>query len=90
MKQERIGLDKAAPIRGIVLQTNKYNYNNKHTLCWDCKNATGNCSWSQELIPVKGWTAEPSEKEYGSFTVQFCPEFIRDSIGGGIKRYKQK
>ena len=33
------------------------------TLCWSCKNAVPNleqtrgCSWSRELVPVKGWDA---------------------------------
>ena len=31
----------------------------KETLCWECENATGGCSWSNhwEHSPVPGWTA---------------------------------
>ena len=52
------------------------------TLCWKCRNATGNCSWSERLEPVKGWTAELAKKTatkpYDTYLVRKCPEFISD------------
>ena len=64
------------------------------TLCWDCANATGKCSWSSDLKPVKGWTAVPTKKYvYGgymeSYLVSECPQFKRDAIGAGMKKYKE-
>ncbi len=58
---------------------------NKETLCWECKNACGKCSWSKNFVPVKGWEALPtkikgsfeSETVIDSFLVINCPEFIR-------------
>ena len=44
-------------------------WENKSTLCWECKHATnkyGKCSWSKELKPVEGWTAE------GYITTETC------------------
>ena len=53
------------------------------TICWDCMNANGRCSWSQRLEPVKGWTAEPTIIRYAgkidsSYAVKACPMFIKD------------
>lgn len=31
----------------------------KPNICFDCKKATGKCSWSKNFTPVPGWTAEP-------------------------------
>ena len=61
-------------------------YNKRPTICWDCKNAIGNCSWSDhwEHKPVKGWVAERSDlvnTEGGaveSYIVISCPEFVPD------------
>lgn len=63
----------------------------KSTLCWDCANATGNCSWSEELIPVENWTAQEvvktePERVYTTYIVLECPEFIRDSWYYGLKK----
>ena len=65
----------------------------KHTLCWDCANACGGCSWSDHFdhTPVPGWTAEPAkirmQKSYeDSYIVIECPEFKRDATGGGLYR----
>ena len=56
-------------------------YRHKETICWDCKKASGLCSWSHRLIPVKGWTAEKSKrKTYEGqeiYCVIACPEFER-------------
>ena len=55
----------------------------KETICWECSNATGFCSWSREHKPVKGWEAIPTEYSEGrktvqSFIVQKCPLFSCD------------
>lgn len=53
------------------------------TLCWKCKNAYGNCSWSKRFKPVEGWTAVPTKVNVGykgqtdSFLVIECPQFIK-------------
>ena len=55
------------------------------TICWGCANAVPDgkrgCPWSQDLIPVSGWTVErPKRHDYGrSYTVIDCPMFIPDS-----------
>ncbi len=67
---------------------------NKFTLCWDCKKATGGCSWSNKLRPVKGWTAQEvkptSSKPYTTYLVEQCPEFKRDAYNSGLKRINNK
>ena len=51
----------------------------KQTICWDCKNATGGCSWSNhhEHKPVEGWEAIPTTMGNGvhSFAVLKCPKY---------------
>ena len=52
------------------------------TLCWECANALGNCSWSQSFTPVEGWTAKEIVRERKddikhSYCVVACPEFVR-------------
>ena len=61
------------------------------TLCWDCANATGGCSWASELIPIKGWKAIETKKQtlYSSFIVYECPLFKRDAYRNGLVRYKE-
>lgn len=65
------------------------NYRNKSTLCWDCKRATGLCSWSRyhSPAPVPGWIAQDTsfrEKIGGMYymrqryCVLDCPLFIPD------------
>lgn len=64
----------------------------KFTLCWDCKNATGNCSWSENLKPVNGWKAERTHihsTDIDSYMVYECPKFVRDAIYGGQRKYKE-
>lgn len=51
-------------------------------LCWLCKNATGNCSWSKSLKPVDGWGATPvvtkdKEGSIRTYDIKSCPKFIR-------------
>lgn len=49
------------------------------TLCWGCAKAcTSECSWSKDLIPVEGWTAEWGEINE-TYNVINCPEFVPDS-----------
>ena len=53
------------------------------TLCWDCQNYGGGCSWSKRFQPVAGWVAEqhykPSLAGDGiSYKVLSCPEFKPD------------
>ena len=63
----------------------------KMTLCWDCANACGNCSWSDRTFtPVSGWKAKPTivkgdhrkngdVKIEDSFHVEACPLFKDDT-----------
>jgi len=59
-------------------------YTGGQTLCWYCKNATGNCSWSSTFKPVKGWKAKPTkikinkDTRMSSYHVMACPEFDPD------------
>ena len=49
------------------------------SLCWDCKNATGGCEWSQSFTPVDGWEAIPRTiGNKDSFCVIKCPKFVED------------
>ena len=61
------------------------------TLCEQCQKAVPygdfGCSWSQEFIPVNGWTAVPTlivdhddedEVDFASCCVLECPEFLAD------------
>lgn len=59
----------------------------KDTLCWDCANCYGGCSWSREFKPVKGWTAIKTKiptngRIINSFNVRKCPEFVKDGRTG--------
>ena len=58
----------------------------KDTLCWSCAKACGDCDWSAELKPVKGWTAVPTTiiGNYGwdrvnTYRVDACPEYENDT-----------
>lgn len=59
------------------------------SICWDCANATGNCSWSAALEPVEGWKVKKGKRiasdgiEYTAHTVLACPQFVRDAWQGG-------
>ena len=52
------------------------------TICWECANAYGKCSWSKSFEPVVGWTAEATviNSNYydgaTSYKVMECPEFV--------------
>lgn len=57
------------------------------TLCWCCSRAVGHCSWSADLVPVKGWVAKPVVKQtMTSYIVMQCPLFDRDSTNYGLRR----
>ena len=61
----------------------------ENTLCWTCQNATGKCSWSARLEPVKGWKAKAFKLKMvvrnkvatyrTSYVVKECPKYIKDS-----------
>ena len=56
-------------------------YKHNRTLCRECARASGNCSWSRDLTPVKGWEAEASEDRSGTFYTWYvisCPQYIAD------------
>ena len=55
------------------------------TICWNCANACGDCSWSDHWRhePVPGWKATrvPLKMNGGyetTYIVQECPEFLPD------------
>lgn len=52
----------------------------KDTLCWNCKNTCGGCSWTKDFVPVENWKAIPTrlkimDKYDSSFVVLECPKF---------------
>lgn len=60
---------------------------NGGTLCWECKNACGGCSWSDgSFTPVEGWDAKPTQlvregkKAMPSYQVISCPKFDPDDV----------
>ena len=69
---------------------------NKMTLCWDCAKATGGCSWSAHLKPVKGSKGKLVVKSlygqpnYKTVRVDECPEFERDAYRGGLIRIRKE
>lgn len=53
----------------------------RRSLCFSCSKACVNaCCWSADLIPVKGWTAQPTRMGY---LVIECPEFDPDGDDRG-------
>lgn len=70
-----------SPIHGYYARYSKNHKDRKDTLCWDCANACGNCSWSRSFTPVKGWTANPTKivdthgRVTDSFHIIQCPEY---------------
>lgn len=53
------------------------------SICWTCQNAVPDdrghgCSWSDDLTPVPGWKAEPSENLHGLYRVKECPLYRQD------------
>ena len=51
-------------------------------VCWDCKKATGGCSWVDDFKPIEGWDARPTvvDDMEQSFEIKSCPEFEEDDI----------
>ena len=58
----------------------------KSQICWNCKKAYGQCSWSKSFKPVEGWEATPTKIlsrdnvkkiviETDSFEITSCPLF---------------
>ncbi len=65
----------------VVSSCNSKKRKSIDTLCWDCQNAIGKCSWSREFKPVEGWTAIPTfigRDKIKSFCVVECPQFKED------------
>ena len=60
------------------------NRNKGGQLCWQCKNACGGCRWSDDLIPVDGWTATPTivrdsgADSFKSYKITHCPLFEKE------------
>ena len=67
-------------MRGIQRE----NRNCNEQMCWRCKNATGGCSWSKDLKPIKGWKAKKTyirdsgAVAYSSYKILYCPQFDED------------
>ena len=51
-------------------------------ICWNCRKATGGCSWADDFKPVEGWEARPTmiDDMEQSFEIKSCPEFEQDDI----------
>ena len=68
-----------------------------HTICWECANACGGCSWSEHMnhTPVPGWRATRRDvvtkggESTESYIVHDCPQFVRDAYENGQKRGKE-
>lgn len=63
------------------------------SICWHCANACGGCSWSQALIPVKGWKAKKVKtNDYTKpslpppMIVIECPEFKKEERKNDSKK----
>lgn len=63
----------------------------KKQLCWTCKNACGNCNWSANLKPVKGWTAREIVKQDSgvcieTYHIEKCPQYMPDNPPKPIRK----
>lgn len=61
----------------------------KDTICWECANACGGCSWSRKKAkPVPGWDAIRHDLYGGieSYIVISCPEFAPDEKAKNMER----
>lgn len=76
-------------VEEILKQLGYHENNGANSLCWQCKRATGFCSWSRDFKPVRGWEAEPTlingdvkckESKIPSYDVKKCPLFIQDRV----------
>lgn len=60
----------------------------KTNICFNCKKACGDCSWSEKFEPVPGWTAKKVMLNLGvthkkrrwaeTYYITACPEFEPD------------
>ena len=55
----------------------------KSSICLDCKNSVGFCSWSRHLIPIEGWNAEKRKVRSSvgvaeTYCVRECPHFEKE------------
>lgn len=68
----------------IELDRYIFKYGKQEQLCAKCANACGGCRWSDDLLPVEGWDAEPTKvyidsgTPMDSFLVKSCPMFKPD------------
>lgn len=57
----------------------------KETLCWECRRAGGDCSWSHHGEPVEGWLARETAIRNSpttslvSYEVLCCPMFVPET-----------
>ena len=56
-------------------------YNRNTQLCWTCQRATGYCSWSASLTPVKNWDAKMIKMQDGmiSYRIKGCPLYLPET-----------
>jgi predicted nucleic acid-binding Zn ribbon protein len=87
-QEERRKRNKARREAGYIPKRKAPPVERKTTICWSCQNATGGCSWSRCLKPVKRWKAEKlklkvSNKYDGKYVTSYvvfeCPEYIKDN-----------
>lgn len=60
--------------------------NASNSICENCQNAVGGCSWSKSFEPVDGWVAleldadvQVSSDPVKTYKIYFCPEFVLDA-----------
>ena len=60
----------------------QYKFKSSSQLCWTCQRATGYCSWSASLKPIKGWDAKLVKFKEGGYTykIKDCPLYLPDEI----------
>ena len=64
--------------------------------CWTCERSCGGCSWSKDLIPIKGWTAKPTVLKFrykdnsisyvDTYMIYKCPLYIQDYNDPDVER----
>ena len=61
--------------------------NKANTLCWDCENCIGGCSWSKNFEPVEGWKAEAvtNSDNTDTYLVRECPQFKKGNVKVNIE-----
>lgn len=79
----------------LILQQVTYKKKEEPSICFDCANACGGCTWSRCLEPVEGWEAVISPKPSSrgryahipDYKVVKCPEFKPDKRESKIAQY---